>query len=34
MGYWNPKDYRIPTQGGSTNLFGGQGIQVMMVYNY
>jgi hypothetical protein len=34
MGYWNPKDYRIPTQGGSTNLFGGQGVQIMMVWNY
>lgn len=34
MGYWNPKDYRIPTQGGSTNLFGGQGVQVMLVWNY
>ena len=34
MGYWNPKDYKIPTQGGSTNLFGGQGVQIMMVYNY
>lgn len=34
MAYWNPKDYNIPTQGGSTNLFGGKGIQLMIVWNH
>ena len=34
MGYWNPENYNIPTQGGSTNLFGGKGIQLMLVWNH
>ena len=34
MGYWNPENYKIPTQGGSTNLFGGKGIQLMLVWNH
>ena len=34
MGYWNPENYNIPTQGGSTNLFGGKGVQLMFVWNH
>lgn len=34
MGYWNPENYNIPLQGGSTNLFGGKGIQLMLVWNH
>ena len=34
MAYWNPESYAIPTQGGSTNLFGGKGIQLMLVWNH
>jgi hypothetical protein len=34
MGYWNPDNYDLPLQGNSENLFGGQGIQVLMVYNF
>lgn len=34
MGYLNPENYNIPTQSSSTNLFGGQGIQLMMVWNH
>ena len=34
MGYANPKDYYIPTQGSAENLYGGVGLQVMFVYNY
>ncbi|MDA3930893.1 MAG: hypothetical protein PF541_18240 [Prolixibacteraceae bacterium] len=34
MGYWNPENYNIPTQGGSTNLFGGKGIQLMLVWDH
>ena len=34
MGYLNPENYIIPTSGGSTNLFGGKGIQLMLVWNH
>lgn len=34
MGYLNPENYKIPTQGGSTNLFGGKGLQLMLVWNH
>lgn len=34
MGYWNPENYNIPTQGGSTQLFGGKGVQLMLVWNH
>ena len=34
MGYWNPKDYRIPAQGEGQNLFAGRGVQVMFVFNH
>jgi hypothetical protein len=34
MGYWNPENYKIPTQGSDQNLFAGKGIQVMLVLNH
>ncbi len=34
MGYWNPKDYRIPTQETEQNLYAGRGIQLMFVLNH
>ena len=34
MGYWNPEDYYIPSQGAEQTLFAGRGIQVMLVYNH
>ena len=34
MGYWNPQDYRIPSQGNSNNLYAGKGIQIMLVLNH
>ena len=34
MGYWNPKDYRIPAQGEGQNLFAGRGVQLMLVFNH
>ncbi|MEI6048631.1 MAG: hypothetical protein WCS03_07000 [Bacteroidota bacterium] len=34
MGYWNPEEYNIPTQGSGQNLFAGKGIQVMLVLNH
>jgi hypothetical protein len=34
MGYINPKDYRIPTQGTDEILYAGNGIQVMLVFNH
>lgn len=33
MGFWNPENYLIPTQGAGQNLFGGRGLQLMMVIN-
>lgn len=33
MAYWNPDNYAIPTQSG-TNLFGGKGAQLMLVWNH
>lgn len=32
IGYWNPKQYAIPTQLGSSNRFGGKGLQIMLVW--
>ncbi len=32
MGYMNPKDYNIPTQGADEMLYAGNGIQLMMVF--
>ncbi len=34
MGYWNPQDYRIPTQKIEQNLYAGRGIQIMFVLNH
>jgi hypothetical protein len=34
MGYWNPMEYKIPTQGEGENIFAGRGVQVMLVYNH
>ncbi len=34
MGYWNPKDYNIPSQSTEQTLFAGKGVQLMLVYNH
>jgi hypothetical protein len=34
MGYINPKDYQIPAQGNYEMLYGGTGLQVMVVVNH
>ena len=34
MGYVNPADYSIPTQGTGENIFAGSGVQVMIVFNH
>lgn len=34
MGYINPKNYKIPTQGRGEMLFAGTGIQIMLVFNH
>ncbi len=34
MAYWNPEDYRIPTQETIQNLYAGRGIQLMLVLNH
>ena len=34
MGYVNPKNYYIPTQRATENLFAGTGIQLMFVFNH
>ena len=34
MAYWNPKTYLLPQQGDAGNLFSGQGLQIMFVYNH
>jgi hypothetical protein len=34
MGYWNPDDYNMPIQANAENLFGGKGLQMMLVYNF
>jgi hypothetical protein len=34
MGYVNPKDYYIPTQRATENLFAGTGVQIMFVFNH
>lgn len=34
MGYWNPANYQIPTVTTSEMLFGGTGIQIMLVFNH
>jgi len=32
MGFWNPETFQLPQQSGNGNLFGGQGIQLMLVF--
>jgi hypothetical protein len=34
MGYFNPKEYDIPTQQEGQMLFAGNGLQIMMVFNH
>ena len=34
MAYWNPEDYKIPTQEIENNLYAGRGIQLMFVLNH
>jgi hypothetical protein len=34
MAYWNPDNYRIPTQETIQNLYAGRGIQLMFVFNH
>jgi hypothetical protein len=34
MAYWNPKNYKMPQQDNSGELFSGKGIQIMLVYNH
>jgi hypothetical protein len=34
MAYSNPKTYQLPFQAQEQNLFAGNGVQVMLVYNY
>ena len=34
MAYWNPEDYKIPTQDSTQNLYAGKGIQIMLVLNH
>lgn len=34
MAYWNPESSILPTGNGAQNIFGGRGIQLMLVYNH
>jgi hypothetical protein len=34
MAYWNPETFDLPQQNLGNNLFGGKGIQVMLVFNH
>lgn len=34
MGYWNPEIFLLPQQGDTANSYSGNGIQIMLVYNY
>jgi hypothetical protein len=34
MAYLNPKDYNLPQQGSTANMYSKQGLQVMLVYNH
>lgn len=34
IAYWNPENYQIPMQTNSTNLFGGKGGQIMLVWTH
>lgn len=34
MAYLNPKDYNLPQQGATANMYSKQGLQIMLVYNH
>lgn len=34
MAYWNPENSYLPNAGGSVMLFGGKGIQLMLIFNH
>ncbi len=34
MAYSNPENYNLPTQGNMQNIFAGEGVQIMFVYNH
>lgn len=34
IAYWNPKEFKIPTQYTDQNLYGGKGLQLMFVLNH
>lgn len=34
MGYWNPKENRIPTQNSTQNLYSGVGVQLLFLFNH
>ena len=34
MAYWNPISFDLPQQNLGSNLFGGKGIQIMLVFNH
>lgn len=34
MAFWNPKNYQLPQQENSGNLYSGKGIQLMLVFNH
>lgn len=34
MAFWNPKNFNLPQQNETGNLFAGKGIQIMFVYNH
>jgi hypothetical protein len=34
MAYWNPENYNMPAQNTDRMLYGGKGLQVMVVYNH
>ncbi len=34
MAFWNPKEFRIYSKPGQTNLFSGKGFQLLILYNF
>ncbi|MCB0853349.1 MAG: hypothetical protein KDD63_14085, partial [Bacteroidetes bacterium] len=34
LAFWNPTDSQLPQQQFSENLFGGKGIQILLVFNH
>ncbi len=34
MAYWNPETFNLPQQNLGSNIFGGKGIQAMLVFNH